>query len=263
MTAQIHLLTRATRALFTAPAAHPGWTVVEDDELLTAFAPSGSPLLNYVLRAEPAGDPAALVARTLAMAGPRGLVWKVAPTDRGAEGVARALLDRGLVELPSSTPIWGPIPEDVETIVATLQPATDVRDGSAYRRWCVPFARAFHVPEADVELLVEAAVARGFADDDPIQHVLVERDGEPVACGTLVVDPSGLAGAFNVAVDPQHRREGLGTAVLGALALRARRAGCTEIGQFSTPEGMPLYDPHGRAHPSALRNFLWMGGNHG
>lgn len=254
----LNALTTATRTLFAAPAGHAGFTLQREPDLLAAWGPSPSPLLNYVLDATITDSPQALVDRVFDAADGRGFVWKLPPGSPA--GLADVLLANGFVELPPSVPIWGPIPDAVDTIAAAFEAATPVRDGAAYRKWLVPFQAAFGVGQADADHLHAAAVSRGFASEDPVQHVFIERDGHVVAAGTLVTDGGPMAGAFNIAVDPEARRQKLGTAILAALAKQAHDRGCTHIGQFSTVEGVPLYTPHGDVHDDALRNLVWMGG---
>lgn len=247
------ILHAATRHLFHSTAGYGGFAA--DPHIDATWSPTPLPLLNYVL--EGAGDDAgATIDRVLAQADGRGFIWKVPP---GEHALAEALEAHGFVPLPPSVPMSGPIPAEVEQIAAALPSFRRVRTARHYDRWLEPFAAAFGLIEPATGLLRAAAVERGFAPDDAIQHVFIEADGVSVASGTVVLLDPEIAGVFNLAVHPSARRRGYGTAVLAALAVVAHRAGRTVLGQFSTPDGVPLYQPFATTHAEPLRNYLWMG----
>ncbi|MGA7207102.1 MAG: GNAT family N-acetyltransferase, partial [Specibacter sp.] len=54
-----------------------------------------------------------------------------------------------------------------------------------------------------------------------------------------------LAGIFDMAVVPEHRRTGLGTALLDTLAATAFDAGAEHLLLNATPEGQRLYRSYG------------------
>jgi GNAT superfamily N-acetyltransferase len=54
-----------------------------------------------------------------------------------------------------------------------------------------------------------------------------------------------LAGIFDMVVDPEHRRTGLGTALLDRLARKASDVGAEHLLLNATPEGLPLYRGRG------------------
>lgn len=60
------------------------------------------------------------------------------------------------------------------------------------------------------------------------EFLVAERDGEIVACGGLHVE-GRVAELSRIAVDPDHHREGFGTAILEGLEDVARERGCDRI----------------------------------
>ncbi|WP_090582028.1 GNAT family N-acetyltransferase [Arthrobacter sp. ov407] len=92
------------------------------------------------------------------------------------------------------------------------------------------------------------------------------------SCGTVVLDEAGAIvamgrvvgdGAFffyvqDVAVHPQHRCRGLGTAVMQRLRAQvtALAGGTAFLGLFSTPEAEPLYQGTGFAPRPGLKG-MW------
>src|SRR5260370_807580 len=66
-------------------------------------------------------------------------------------------------------------------------------------------------------------------------------DGEPVATAAPVT-AAGVVGVYNVATLPQHRRRGLGEAVMRYALERAREeSGCERTILQATEHGLPLY----------------------
>jgi len=60
------------------------------------------------------------------------------------------------------------------------------------------------------------------------EFLVVESGGRIVACGGLLLD-GGTAELMRIAVDPDHQREGYGTAILEGLERTARDRGCDRI----------------------------------
>jgi ribosomal protein S18 acetylase RimI-like enzyme len=243
-------LSATTRALFAALGGHAGWLCVDTPTLRGTFSPSAHPALNVVF----AGDDIDAALRLSA----GGLTWKLLPD--ADPRLADRLRARGFVELPPSVPIVGPIPDAVEAIAATLPRAERVADADDARAWLAAFSAGFGLPAVAAKHLLGAMVSRGFDADDPIQHFVLRDGALASASGTLVRGPHGLGGVFNLAVHPEARRRRAGTGMLASIARHAHQAGLRELGQFSTPEGVPLYRPYGEVDADRpLRNFIWMG----
>ena len=65
--------------------------------------------------------------------------------------------------------------------------------------------------------------------EDVQEFLVAERDGEGVGCGALHVMWEDLAEVRTMAVDQEHRRKGVGSAVLVALLERARELGVGRV----------------------------------
>ncbi|WP_136687665.1 GNAT family N-acetyltransferase [Halorhabdus amylolytica] len=60
------------------------------------------------------------------------------------------------------------------------------------------------------------------------EFLIAESDGQIVACGGLLVD-GATAELLRIAVDPDHQREGFGTAIVEGLERAARERDCDRI----------------------------------
>jgi len=122
-------------------------------------------------------------------------------------------------------------------------PALEVhRVGSEPTRhaFCDIGSTCFHVPITWFrEVFDSAAVWDGFLSF--VGYV----DGEPVATTSLVLGP-GVAGVYNVATLPGHRRRGFGEAIMRhALAEAAHEHPIDRVILQSTPAGLSLYQRMG------------------
>ncbi|GAB3540388.1 hypothetical protein GCM10027403_30110 [Arthrobacter tecti] len=91
--------------------------------------------------------------------------------------------------------------------------------------------------------VVSAAPARAW-------HALARVDGAAAGAAYSFFDRSAggsstLGGIFNMEVLPQHRRRGLGTALLAAAGGQAAAAGAKELALNATPAGYELYSRRG------------------
>ena len=78
----------------------------------------------------------------------------------------------------------------------------------------------------DRRLLSKATVA---LYEDVQEFLVADLDGAVVACGALHVMWEDLAEIRTVAVEPDHRRAGLGSSILEALVERARAIGVSRL----------------------------------
>ncbi len=91
----------------------------------------------------------------------------------------------------------------------------------------------------------EAGVPGGWASC----HVVQEPDGRAVAMGRVLGDGGWLFHVVDMAVLPEHQRQGLGGAVLRALldAIRTRAPSGAYVSLLADPPGRGLYSRHGFA----------------
>jgi mycothiol synthase len=87
-----------------------------------------------------------------------------------------------------------------------------------------------------------------------LAYLVAHAGGEPVACG--FVEPSGPYAAGDVAVVPEHRRRGVGSAMLAELSQRARALGKEQLqgeAKESDPESIAFLERRGFVKVGAER----------
>jgi ribosomal protein S18 acetylase RimI-like enzyme len=95
----------------------------------------------------------------------------------------------------------------------------------------------------------------GFGDDAPFRHFMCRVEGDAVGASTLSLG-AGVAGLANIAVVPERRGEGIGSAVASAALVEGRRLGL-EVGALSAGEqGRPLYERLGFREVSRHRTYV-------
>jgi GNAT superfamily N-acetyltransferase len=123
------------------------------------------------------------------------------------------------------------------------------------------------LPEADVAAL-SAATRAHLATVLPsgvYRGWLAERDGEVVAGGGLLVQPTwprpealeGGAEAYllNVYTEPAHRRRGVARALMDAMLAWCRARGITRFALHASDEGRPLYESLGFIATNEMRRM--------
>lgn len=139
--------------------------------------------------------------------------------------------------------------------VSLVRTAAEMRDALDIRRRV--FIVEQHVPE-DLEI--------DQHDADPAVvttalHVLARRDGKPVGTGRLLLaEPDGLLHIGRVAVLAEHRRHGIGSAVMLALQDFARERGARTVTLGAQLHAIPFYERLGYVASGAI--FLDAGIEH-
>jgi predicted GNAT family N-acyltransferase len=82
------------------------------------------------------------------------------------------------------------------------------------------------------------------ADDDHATHVLAEIGGEPVGTGRIVFHP-GYAKIGRMAVLKEHRRRGIGRALMDTLVTAAVERACTQLVLHAQVHATPFYEALG------------------
>lgn len=218
---------------------------VHADPTVTWVA-GGRPLegLNHVLRLDLAGDDAAIetaiddIDTALRQRGAAPATWWIGPSTAPLN-LARRLRARGFTE---AEPEYGmvmdvadagppthevePVSDDagLDAFLGVMSEAYGWRDGGSWEAW------------AD---LYRTSGASG-PGEPPWSHVIVRRDGQPVACASLFTS-DGHAFVSNVGTIPSARGAGLGTsATLGVLDI-ARRSGFERATLTASVMGRSVY----------------------
>jgi GNAT superfamily N-acetyltransferase len=124
----------------------------------------------------------------------------------------------------------------------------DTRDLGTFR---AILSRVFHIaPDEAAMVLGDNALAV-----EGVRHYLGRLDGEAV--GTLSVVTSGpVPGIWNVGTLPEHRRAGIGTALMHHALREAANEGRTSSMLLASKEGVPLYELLGYRTLSTVRIFV-------
>lgn len=78
--------------------------------------------------------------------------------------------------------------------------------------------------------------------DDQCTHFVAELDGGPVGCARLLVTADGRAKAQRVAVLREHRRRGIGAALMAALEAEAARGSHAEVILGAQLQALAFYE---------------------
>ncbi|MEV7283199.1 GNAT family N-acetyltransferase [Streptomyces sp. NPDC093252] len=165
-------------------------------------------------------------------------MWWVGPDS--APDTARRLGDHGAVRLGAApvmavrldrlAPAPGPADLKIET----------VEDADALHEWVRAFLTAFDVTP---DIIDDVARLEAERPDAPrITRFAGRRDGRIVGT-SLLYEAHGVAGLYVVSTDPDHRRQGIGTALSTAALTAGRERGLTVGTLQATPLGALVY-PH-------------------
>jgi ribosomal protein S18 acetylase RimI-like enzyme len=250
--------------IFRSAEGAPGFALHRDERLVRIESPIPSPAFNAVLSSRLAPDEMdEAIAATVRAYRDRPVLWRLGPATTHRERLAERLAAAGFSPAPPSTAIVGRIPAFVTLWDRLPLSVRGVRVASVedYRRWFSVFAAGFGVPEALLPSFEAAAVARGFAEDAPLQNFLLEQGGAPIASVTTLWRPDQpFASVFNFAVRPDGRQRGYGRHALALAALGLYRQGCRAIGQFSTASAVGFYLHVARARTlGVFDNYVRLG----
>lgn len=257
---------RAYAEAFRGAIGTPGFGFHEEPGLVRISSPLPTPWFNSVLSCELEGaaqDEA--IERVVAHHRSTGtpLLWRLGPATVDPLGLRAKLDAQGFHPAPPSTALVGQLPRALALWKHLPQAyqGTRVTDEAQHARWFEVFSRNFGVPAAHQPLFAAAAARIGFGPDAPQQHLLLERQGTPVACTTTLWNEGDpFASLFNFAAVPSVRRGLVATAMLACAAQHLRERGCESIGQFSSPAGARFYP---RVTPTQVlgtfENRVWLG----
>lgn len=144
-----------------------------------------------------------------------------------APGVDEVIRTSGLI-LDSDRP---GMELDLSTFVAPAPPeGLEVRrviDESTFRAWAEVVAAASESPEYATSPSVAAFLAHGFSDEAPFRHYVCGLNHRWVGASTLSLGARdmGAGGLSNIAVLPEWRGRGIGSAAASAALLEARGLG--------------------------------------
>jgi ribosomal protein S18 acetylase RimI-like enzyme len=198
---------------------------------------------NGVLRADLSpDDPDAGIERLLEPFLARSLPmmwWRFVPPEPPDPSIDEALRAHGFV-LEAERPGFGLELAALRGPAAPVDRIERVRGSDAFASWVDVVARAFDDPAFAEGTSVRAFRRYGFGDDAPFRHFLCRVEGVSVGASTLSLS-AGVAGLGNIAVVPEWRRRGIGTAVAAAALRHARELGFRIAALSADPLGVGLY----------------------
>jgi GNAT superfamily N-acetyltransferase len=90
----------------------------------------------------------------------------------------------------------------------------------------------------------------------PLRHFVARRDGEPVGTGSAFIE-DGVVGLASIGVRPEHRRQGIGSALTVTALEAARSMGCRLGVLFSSPMATSMYESLGFRRYGTGQCYLW------
>jgi ribosomal protein S18 acetylase RimI-like enzyme len=226
-------------ALFRAAAGRGGAELMDDGEVMWSVTGIPVAAFNGVLRTTVAPDRAdEAIDATIATLDSRGApwAWYVGPATLPLD-VPDRLQARGFrpVEvLPGmAAPIDGAVPDERFRY-------EEVREEPSLEAFGTLAGVAFDMPPVVVEPFLRLLDVATGGDAPEVTNFVALDDGEPVACGTLVL-AAGVAGLYNIGVPPDRQRQGIGTAMTAALMAEAAARGAETATLWSSAAGVGCY----------------------
>ena len=221
-------------ALFRAVAERGGAEVQDDGEVLWWVTGVEAAPFNGVLRAtlppDRADDVIDSVSATLASRGAP-WSWYVGPASLPLD-LAERLRARGFTKLealPGMAAPLDPLPPPHDALRYE-----QVREEPSLEAFGTLLGLAFDMPPSIVQPFLR------MLDVADVTNIIALDDGEPVACGSLVL-AAGVAGLYNIGVPPDRQGQGIGTAMTAALMAEARAAGAETAVLWSSAAGVRCY----------------------
>ena len=119
----------------------------------------------------------------------------------------------------------------------TIEPVENI---SRLRDWIQAGTKGFGLKKSSSDLLFDIESTLGFGRNLPRRNYVGYLNGEPVASSLLLLT-SGVAGLFCVAIVPEARRKGIGTAISLAPLREARDMGYKVGVVHSSEMGLGVY----------------------
>ncbi len=230
--------------LFRAIAERGGAEWHDDEDLLWWVTGVRAAPFNGVLRSR--SDPARAdehIDRAIATLDSRGApwAWYVGPASLPLDLDDR-LLARGFRLFDTLPGMAAPLAEPPArpALAADTLRFEQVREAPSLEAFGTLVGLAFEMPPSVVEPFLRMLEAAGRAEAPTVRNFIALDDGEPVACGSLVL-AAGVAGFYNVGVLPARQGEGFGTAMTGALMAESRVSGAETAVLWSSAAGLRCY----------------------
>ena len=198
------------------------------------------PAFNGVVRATVAPDRAdAVVHDACATLDSRGVPWSwyVGPASLPLD-LGDRLRATGFRELDVMPGMAAPI--DAAGSPAEALRYEEVREEPSMQAFATLMGVAFDMPPAVIEPFLGLIDVATGGDAPVMTNFVALDDGEPAACGSLVM-AGGVAGLYNIGVPPDRQGRGIGTAMTAALMAEGAARGAATAVLWSSAAGMRCY----------------------
>jgi ribosomal protein S18 acetylase RimI-like enzyme len=221
-------------ALFRGVADRGGAEWMDDGEVMWSVTGVPVPAFNGVVRTTVAPDRAeATIDTVCATLESRGVPWSwyvgpaTLPLDLGDR-----LRGKGFRQIEVLPGMAAPMTDDARSTELRYE---EVREEPSLEAFGILLGVAFDMPPTVVEPFLRLL---DIAPD--LTNFVALEDGEPVACGSLVM-AAGVAGLYNIGVPPDRQGQGLGTAMTAALMAEGAARGAETAVLWSSAAGMRCY----------------------
>lgn len=129
-----------------------------------------------------------------------------------------------------------------------------VQERKMLEEWVLPYSVGFNISDfRNAYLAIEEEL--GLDPKSSRQHYVGMLEGEPVASSTLFLG-AGVAGIYNVAVNPDMRRKGIGTAMTSICLREARALGYRTVVLHASLMAASVYRRLGFAKCCELQAYM-------
>ena len=116
----------------------------------------------------------------------------------------------------------------------------EVREEPSLEAFLTLMSVAFEMPAGIAERFLRLVDLATSGENPPMTNFVALDDGEPVACGSLVM-AAGVAGLYNIGVPPERRGQGIGGAMTAALMAEGAARGARTAVLWSSAAGLACY----------------------
>lgn len=224
-------------------ASTPGWSILEENNLLALKSEVNIPLINFVW-----GDPTQKNIEKIKSFYPyHAFTWLLT-----SEQNSNPLIQAGFEFSDSSPEMVLNLEEyQIEAYPANIQ-AVKVNTPEELNRWAQVASKSFSTVVKELEAFFDPLIK--IAGVVPF---LIYDDGVPTSTSLVYCD-NHIAGIYSMSTLEQFRRKGLGRIALQACLDEAKKSRITVAVLYSSSMGLPLYKKSGFQITQVLQEYTYM-----